>query len=72
MMLAEVLKETRHSWQQRNAVRSENIDILKSSGKRPDILVCEPNGSPVVVETEIIPAVSVETDAVQRLGRYKT
>ena len=67
--LAEVLKETRRAWQQINVVRSENIDILKSSGKRPDILINEPNVSPVIVETEIIPAMSVETDAIQRLGQ---
>jgi len=67
--LAEVLKETRRAWQQIDAVRSENIDILKSSGKRPDILINEPNVSPVIVETEIIPAMSVETDAIQRLGQ---
>ena len=67
--LAEVLKETRRAWQQINVVRSENIDILKSSGKRPDILINEPNVSPVIVETEIIPAISVETDAIQRLGQ---
>jgi len=67
--LAEVLKETRRAWQQIYVVRSENIDILKSSGKRPDILINEPNVSPVIVETEIIPAMSVETDAIQRLGQ---
>jgi hypothetical protein len=67
--IAEVLKETRRAWQQLNVVRSENIDILKSSGKRPDILINEPNVSPVIVETEIIPAMSVEADAIQRLGQ---
>ena len=67
--LAEVLKQTRRAWQQLNVVRSENIDILKSSGKRPDILVNEPNVSPVIVETEIMPAVSVEKDAIDRLGQ---
>ena len=69
--LAEVLKETRRAWQQIYVVRSENIDILKSSGKRPDILINEPNVSPVIVETEIIPAISVETDAIQRLGHHR-
>ena len=67
--LAEVLKETRRAWQQINVVRSENINILKISGKQPDILINEPNVSPVIVETEIIPAVTVETDAIQRLGQ---
>jgi hypothetical protein len=45
-----------------------DIDILKGSGKRPDILISEPNVSPVIVETEIMPATSVGADATQRLG----
>ncbi len=66
--LAEVLVETRSLWRLKGVVRSENIDVLKGSGKRPDILISEPNVSPVVVETEIMPAASVEVDAKQRLG----
>lgn len=66
--LAEVLIETRSLWRFKGVVRSENIDILKGSGKRPDILISEPNVSPVIVETEVIPATSVEADATQRLG----
>jgi hypothetical protein len=68
--LAEVLKETRSLWRQIGVVKSENIDVLKKSGKRPDILITEPNVSPVVVETEIIPGVTVESDARQRLGDH--
>jgi hypothetical protein len=67
--LAEVLKETRRAWQQLNVIRSENIDVLKSSGKKPDILVNEYNVSPVIIETEIVPGVSVEADAIERLGQ---
>jgi len=44
--LAEVLMETRSLWRFKDVVRSENIDVLKSSGKRPDILITEPNVSP--------------------------
>ena len=68
--LAEVLMETRSLWRFKDVVRSENIDVLKSSGKRPDILITEPNVSPVIVETEILPAISVESDAKQRLGEH--
>jgi len=68
--LAGVLMETRSLWRFKGVVRSENIDVLKSSGKRPDILTTEPNVSPVVVETEIVPAISVESDARQRLGEH--
>jgi len=66
--LAEVLIETRSLWRFKDVVRSENIDILQSTGKKPDILISEPNVSPVIVETEITPAPSVESDAIQRLG----
>jgi len=62
--------ETRSLWRQKGVVKSENIDVLKASGKRPDILITEPNVSPVIVETEILPAISVEPDAKQRLGEH--
>jgi len=66
--LAEVLMETRSLWRFRGVVRSENTDVLKGSTKGPDILVTEPHVSAVVVETEIMLAVSVESDARQRPG----
>ncbi len=66
--LAAVLMETRSLWRFRSVVRSENTDVLKGSGKRPDILITEPSVSPVIVETEVVPAVSVEQDARARLG----
>ena len=68
--LAAALMETRSLWRQIGVVKSENIDVLKGSGKRPDILITEPNVSPVIVETEILPANSVESDAKQRLGQH--
>jgi hypothetical protein len=67
--IAEALKETRSLWRQKWAVRSENIDIVKGSSKRPDILITEINVSPVVVETEVLPANTIETDARERLGQ---
>ena len=70
--LAQVLMKTRSLWRFKDAVRSENIDVLKSSGKRPDILIAEPNVSPVIVETEVIPGTTVESDARQRLGDHLT
>lgn len=66
--LAEVLSETRSSWSTKGIVRSENTEVLKASGERPDILVTEPSVSAVVIETEVMPATSVEMDAVQCLG----
>ncbi len=38
------------------------------SNKRPDILVLEPNASPVAIETEILPAATVEIETIGRLG----
>jgi hypothetical protein len=66
--LAEVLSETRSLWRAKDVVKSENLGGIKGNAKRPDIVVCEPNVSPVVVETELAPAISVEADAVERLG----
>jgi hypothetical protein len=68
--LAAVLMETRSLWRYKGVVKSENVDVLKGSGKKPDILITEPNVSPVIVETEILPAISVELDARQRLGEH--
>lgn len=42
--------------------------MLKGSQAQPDILVIEPNVSPVAIETEVLPAATVELDAVSRLG----
>jgi len=68
--LAAVLMETRSLWRYKGVVKSENVDVLKGSGKKPDILIAEPNVSPVIVETEISPAQTVESDARQRLGEH--
>ena len=67
--LAEVLRGTRRAWQQPNVVRSENTRMLRDSNERPDILVIEPNVSPVVIETEILLAATVEPEAIARLGK---
>ncbi len=66
--LAGVLMQTRSLWRYKGVVKSENVDLLKGSGKKPDILITEPNVSPVIVETEILPVNSVELDAKQCLG----
>jgi hypothetical protein len=42
--------------------------MLKESAARPDILVVEPDVSPVTIETEVMPAGTVEADARSRLG----
>ncbi len=66
--LADGLRETRRAWRMPTVVRSENTGMLKGSNGRPDILVTEANVSPVVIETEVLPALTVEAEAVSRLG----
>lgn len=66
--LAARLRDTRHAWRESDVVRSENTGMLKGNAGRPDILVLEPNVSPVVIETEVLPAVTVESEATDRLG----
>jgi hypothetical protein len=66
--LASVLRETRYVWRTSDVVSSENTGMLRGSNKRPDILVIEANVSPVVIETEVVPAVTVESEAISRLG----
>jgi hypothetical protein len=67
--LAALLRETRRVWHDSGIVSSENTGMLKGSTKRPDILITEPNVSPVVIETEVFPAITVESDSIERLGQ---
>ena len=66
--LAERLRATRHLWQSSGVVSSETTGTLAGTNGRPDILIVEPNVSPVVIETELFPAVTVEGEATARLG----
>ena len=66
--LAALLRGTRRAWREGKVVTSEDTGQLKGTAKRPDILVVEPSVSPVVIETEVVPAVTVEADALSRLG----
>jgi hypothetical protein len=67
--IARVLRETRRAWKDTHIVSSENTGMIKGGNERPDILVIEPNVSPVVIETEVLPAVDVEAEATSRLGK---
>jgi hypothetical protein len=68
--IAEILRETRYSWRDSDVVSSENTGMLRGNNRRPDILVVEPNVSPVAIETEIAPALTVEAEAATRLGEH--
>lgn len=66
--IAELLRGTRYAWRGETVVRSETTQLLAASrGLRPDILVTEPHTAPVVIETEVLPAASVEAEAIARL-----
>ena len=65
--LAEVLRSKHPLW--RNHLHVEQTGIFSDHPRlQPDILVMPPNAQPVVVETEYMPAATVEDDARTRLG----
>ena len=63
--LGEVLHGLRHSWH----ARSEQIGNILEGGGRPDILVEDASGWPVVIEAERADHASAERDATARLGK---
>ena len=66
-VLADILREKHPLW--KNAINAEQTKVLKNSpGKQPDIIMSLEGNSPVVIETEFMPAATVEKDAVSRLG----
>ncbi len=68
--IAELLRGTRWAWRGAEVVRSESTRLLAdSSGLRPDIVIEEPFTAAVVIETEILPAQTVEEEALSRLGK---
>lgn len=66
--LAAVLRTGRKAWRSHGVVSAENTGLLKGNNRRPDILVLEQGVSPVTIETEVIPAITVEPEAASRLG----
>lgn len=67
--IANQLRTTRHAWRHPDVVRSENTRLFSGNNARPDILVTEQFVSPVTVETEVLPATTVEAEAKSRLGQ---
>ena len=63
--LGEVLHGLRHSW----TVRSERTGQVLQGGGRPDVLIEEGSGWPVVIEAELSNHAGADKDAVERLGR---
>lgn len=67
--LADLLRDTRQAWRPANVVSSEDTGLLVGTNARPDILITEPTVSPVCIETEVVPAITVEAEASARLGK---
>ncbi len=66
--LAGLLRGTRYAWRGRQVIRSETTQLFAGSRSRPDILVAEPYTAAVIIETEVLPALTVEAEALSRLG----
>ncbi len=67
--LASLLRPMLHGCE----VRSEDTQtIVDHPGQRPDILITAPDRSPVVIEAEFLPAMTVEAEAKSRLGMNVT
>jgi hypothetical protein len=66
--IATVLRDLRRAWHPHGVLRSENTAVFEGGGQ-PDILIMESGTSPVSVETEVLPAQTVERYARSRLSR---
>ena len=66
--LSDVLQTKHPRW--RDQVGVEQRDVLRETALQPDIVIRPPGGVPVIIETEFMPARSVETDATARLGKF--
>ena len=66
-LLARALRARNPRW--RKHTSAERTGILRGQpGKRPDIVISPPGSQTVIIETEFIPASTVEQDAIERLG----
>ena len=63
--LGEVLGLLRGSW----TTRSEQTGQVLKGGGRPDVLIEEASGWPVVIEAKVSDHPNAEADAIARLGR---
>ena len=66
--LLDVLQTKHPRW--RDHVGVEQRDVLRETALQPDIVIRPPGGVPVILETEFMPARSVEADATARLGKF--
>ncbi|MHC8509869.1 MAG: DNA methyltransferase family protein [Rhodospirillales bacterium] len=70
--LADILRGTKRAWSSEGVINSENTQTIRGSQAKPDILILGPHVFPVVIETEVLPAATVEPEARGRLGHELT
>ena len=66
VVLGQVLRRKHPAWG--GALASERTGVFRQAALQPDIVIRQPGGQPLVVETEFAPARSVEREAAGRLG----
>ena len=66
--IAGLLRNKNPRWREAGAVGAEQAGTLANSAARPDIIVCGSAGAPVIIETEFMPARTVEGEAASRIG----
>ena len=62
--IAEVLNNMRSDWK----IGGEKEGKILKSGNKPDIIITEDGSMPVIIETELLPASTLERDVNQKLG----
>lgn len=67
VILGEALRQKHPLWSQYLGAEQTRV-MDRAPAKQPDIVVAVPNSTPVIVETEFYPAVTVEQDARARLN----
>ena len=67
VILGEALRQKHPLWTQHLGAEQTRV-MDRAPGKQPDIVIAVPNRTPVIVETEFFPAVTVEQDARARLN----
>ena len=67
VILGEALRQKHPLWKQYLGAEQTRV-MDRAPAKQPDIVIAVPNSTPVIIETEYYPAVTVEQDARARLN----
>ena len=66
--LGDALRQKHPLWGKHLGAEQTRV-MDRAPGKQPDIVISVPNSTPVIIETEYMPAVTVEQDALARLNK---